>query len=492
MLKKILFISLTVCVLFTMNQAQNIEGVNARLDGMAGAGIPDDIGWVCVNPRNFIKYPDYIQGNAVIKSYWGVNELFGRLIVLKSIGDRVVAGLTANNALMMSGDFYSRGIIFMEASGDFGFTSQDINYTHLPAFPQIGANIKITDDINVGALFMGEGIRQESEYSIVDSSVTPLVTDSLRSRKYVNLGFAIDANIGLGKFGFAPKFLLNFPRMTGEDKMTTVANETHTMDYESDAGLKLVVGTAAWFVALKYPIVGGIYYIRERYQFSKTSKGMNLDTTIQTKPFTNNIVFVFLGSEIHFGDGFMFTPELDLEFVNLHLEGLENKTAIHDSVKTYNMYTIRLGMEKKSKKLRFLDHITARAGLVYKYAQRKLKITDALGNEDITKYFVETNNDKFAQNRGTKLAAGLGITKARFTIDVSTDLMSWTGTVVTGPRAGILSLTVDIAKNPRYKMDESVSEPPPPQSEPFDSEIPASQSEQDYDEPSDDFGLDTE
>ena len=40
---------------------QNIEGVNARLDGMGGSGLPDDIGWTIGNPRAISSFPDFLQ-----------------------------------------------------------------------------------------------------------------------------------------------------------------------------------------------------------------------------------------------------------------------------------------------------------------------------------------------------------------------------------------------------------------------------------------------
>lgn len=516
MLKKILSIALMVCASFTMSHAQNIEGVNARLDGWAGCGIPDDIGWICSTPRNFIKYPDYVQGNTIIKPYWGTKETFGSLILLKSLGPRVVAGITANNALIMSGGFYFRSFSFMNAGGDFGLTPEDMVNTSLPAYPQIGASFKITDHINIGVLGFGEGIKKKNEYKILnietlitDSLDTAVVTikDSVRNRSYKNFGFTIDANIGLGKIGFAPKISLSFPRIEGKDKSSksttitykdtlvvgTTADTTRTIDYKSEEGQKLIAGGAVWFVGLKYPIVGGVYFIQEKFQFSKESKVLNSVTTTEGKHFKNNIVFVFLGSEMHFGDGFMFTPEIDLEFVRLNINGLKNKTALQDTVIAPDMYTLRLGIEKEIKNLKFFDCLTPRAGMVYKYAKSKVTIEDAGGNEDITFNYVETNNDKFHQNRGMKVAAGLGITKRRATIDVSADLMTWAGTIITGPKAAMVSLTVDIAQNARYKEDNNekrVSKPP--QSEPFESQAPAPQSEPDLTEPTDDFDADIE
>ncbi len=490
MSKKILFISLMVCAFFSANHAQNIEGVNARIDGMAGAGIPDDIGWCFFQGRNFKKYPDYIQGNAIIKPYWGTKETFGGIIVLKSLGENIVAGMSANNNLLMGGDFYFRGFSFMEASGDFGLTPEDMVNTSLPSFPQVGLSVKVADNINIGGVFFGEGIQKNTEYKIVDSSVTPLVTDSIRSRKYTHLGFSLDANMMFGKIGFAPRVRLGFPKIKGEDKATTVAGETHTADYSSEDGLYMQLGTAAWFVGLKYPIVGGIYFIQQKYKFLREDNTSGVKTSLESQPFKTNVVFFFCGTEIHFGDGFMFTPELDLEFVNLHLDGLENTTSLQDSLKTYNTYTIRIGMEKRSKRLRFLDYITPRCGLVYKYGQSLLKVTDGLGMEDKTVNFVETNNDKFYQNRGMKVAAGLGITKGRLTLDVSSDLMAWSGTIITGPKAAMLSLTIDIARNSRNKADgDDEPVPEPPQMDSFESMDPPPQSE---DEPIDDFNLDEE
>ena len=64
--QKMFSLVLLAGVILTSVYAQNIEGVNARLDGWAGCGIPDDIGWACMQPRKFIQYADNFQGSVII------------------------------------------------------------------------------------------------------------------------------------------------------------------------------------------------------------------------------------------------------------------------------------------------------------------------------------------------------------------------------------------------------------------------------------------
>ncbi len=444
--------------------AQNVEGINARLDAMAGAGVPDDIGWVSMQPRNFKKYPDYIQGSIRIKDYWDAEETFGRIILLKSLGERVILGLTMNNDLEIWGNFYGRGALFLDA--ELGFIPEGVTSNSLPILPHIGASAKITDNINIGVIGFGEMVKAETE---VPYDLDGTKIDSVKSRRISNFGFSVDANIGLGKLGFAPRFTLGVPAVDGEDRRTDANGAVNGFDFTSEEKLMMRFGSAAWYVGFKVPIVFGVWGKIERYQFSKTPVigGKTVDSLMVKSAFyKNNFVFGFLGTEIHMSDNFMYTPEYDFWMGKFYTTGADEQIIQLDTVSRVITHAFRQGFEGKFKGKRFFDEVAGRAGLVYKINTFKTTYIDSNGNEIyINKPIIETY-DKFDGPSGMKVTAGFGLTKRRVTIDVSADLIEWqngSGSIINGPRAAMASLTLDIARNPRYRRgasDTQVDVPP--------------------------------
>lgn len=479
---KVFYLVLVTGVILAHVHAQNLEGVNARLDGMAGAGVPDDIGWCSMQPRNFIKYPDYIQGSIRVKDYWDAEETFGRIILLKSIGERAVIGLTMNNDLEIWGNFYGRGTEFLDA--EFGLNPGSYTSNSLPILPHIGASFKITDDINVGVIGFGEIIKSETEvpYDLAGTKI-----DSVKSRRLSNFGLSVDANIGLGKFGFAPRFTFGIPAVDGEDRRTD-AGVVNGFDFTSEEKLMLRFGSAAWFVGFKLPIVFGIWGKIERYQFSRTPvlAGSLVDTAkVKSAFYKNNYVFGFLGTEIHMNDNFMYTPEYNFWMGKFYTTGADEQIIALDTTFRVLEHVFRQGFEGRVKGKRFFNEIAGRAGLVYKIKSFKTTYIDSNGNElYINKPIIETY-DKFDGPSGMKITAGFGLTKRRVTIDVSADLIEWqdgSGSIVNGPRAAMATLTIDIARNARYKEYESSA---PPVEEPAPLPIPEEPEPTESEEPVD-------
>jgi hypothetical protein len=470
MFKKIIFIALMVCTLFTISHAQNLEGVNARIDAMGGEGISDDIGWTYLQPRNYIKFPNQIQGNVAIKQFWD-NDVptFRRLFFTKSIGDRVVLGGTLNNALIMTDSYYTRGFEFMKAY-DLGLDPSTLITYNLPVFPHLGANIKITDNINIGVLGFYEGAKAKREYKIPDSSGTAYNTSSMREREYNNFGFVIDANIGMGKVFFCPRFRMAFPNMTGKNDSTSVLSavltERKVTDYDREYANWLQGGFAAGYVGFKYPIIGGFFFNHQKLQFNgKRTVTQNdgstvFDSTMESIPIKENVAVIFLGTEIGFGDGLRFIPEVDMIYIRASNNGLEidDSAIVHqDTLNAFDVYKFRIGMEKIISTGRFFDEIIPRAGFVYTLSKYIRTITDKDGNTDIENNALVTNEEKFAGNRGSKITAGLGFRKGRSTLDFSADLINWgdgNSPSLTGPRAAILTFTFDIGKKKGSKKDD--------------------------------------
>jgi len=394
-----------------------------------------------------------VQGTAIIAPYFSTNEMFGRMILLKSIGERVVVGAVANNALLMWGNFYDKANDFV--NGGFDLSTGSIKNVDLPIIPHIGGAFKITDAFTIGAMGFGEFAKSKTEMNFDPAGVQ---IDSLKERKFSNFGATVDATISLGKFGLAPRFTFSMPQVAGKDRHITNVG----FDFASEEKLMLWFGSAAWFAGFKYPIVLGLWGKVENYQFSRAPVE-NIGNTIKyTSPlYKNHFVFGFCGTEIHLNDNFMMSPEYDFELAKFYITDAKDSSgmALKDTTQRFRTHTFRFGFEGKVGGKKFFDVMTGRAGLVYKVTSQQTIWMDSTGKEVFVGSPVVQTYDKYNGRNGMKLAAGFGLTKKRATLDLSADLLKWeSGSSLTGPRAAMLTVTIDIARNARYAKIES-SEP---------------------------------
>jgi hypothetical protein len=161
----------------------------------------------------------------------------------------------------------------------------------------------------------------------------------------------------------------------------------------------------------------------------------------------------------------MNTPEYDFELVKFYKNGAKDKIIKQDTLMRIQTHTLRYGFEGKAHGVKFFDEILGRAGLVYKLQKTRAIRIDTNGNEIIiSNPVVSTSADKFYGNKGMKVSAGLGFTKKRATIDISADLLNWkSGSVLTGPAAALITLTIDMASMARSGATTKEPEPEPEQ-----------------------------
>ena len=76
MFKKVLA-AIAVLGIFYSAMGQNVEGVNARLDAMAGNGVVGDIGWTIGKPSALYAFPDQVQASALIIEIEGMGKTYG-------------------------------------------------------------------------------------------------------------------------------------------------------------------------------------------------------------------------------------------------------------------------------------------------------------------------------------------------------------------------------------------------------------------------------
>lgn len=453
MLKKLLAIIAIAGISFPL-VAQNIEGLNARIDAMGGSGVGDDIGWTVGQPRYMCAYPDQIQGSAIIKNIMGKGQTFGRIIVIKSLGDNLFLGLTSNNSKMLLSRFYNTSAQFLNAVGDLEIGNINENFQTLP---HINLCFKFSDDYALGASFVLE--RTSFKKSIVDA---PNSIDSTNEKSITHVGGMIDAKITLGPVAIVPSIKFGIPKIKGIEENKD-ASTISKYEWESKKGCFIRGGSLAWWeIGNTFWICGG-WFRKEAYQFKKNdSLGYAYD---------NNVIDWFVGFNPPFSDKFYFAFEYDggVEMMNKTASAttmLETDTLCNDTTINYWYHDFRLGMEKPVGNVWFFDEITPRAGLAYKISKEIKEMVNSF-DSDIYKQTevktTKTNIDELAPtSEGLKVTAGIGFRKGRATLDISADLLRWGegSGFISGPSASMATLTFDIGKKSgRTITQEPASEP---------------------------------
>lgn len=486
MFKKLLAIIAIAGITFPLF-AQNIEGLNARIDAMGGSGVGDDIGWTVGQPRSLCAYPDQIQGSAIIKPIMGKGTTFGRIIVIKSLSDNVFLGLTLNNSRMLLSRFYTKDCapLFLNDIGDLEIDNVNENFQTVP---HLNFCYKISDDYAVGAGFIFE--RTSFKKSIVDSDNS---WDSTNEKSITNIGGIIDAKITLGPVGIVPSIKFGFPRIKGIEENKDTSNISK-YEWGSEKGYFLKVGSLAWTEIGNTFWICGLWFRKEAYQFKKNdSLGYEYNNNVMdwfvgfVPPFSDKL---YLGFEYDGGVKMMnkTTSDTIISYMQTNTEG----DVCYDSTSYYWYHDFRLGLEKPIGDVWIFDVITPRAGLAYKISKKIIEIEHPVSG-DTYKYkdlkTTKTNIDDLAPTaEGLKVTAGLGFTKGRATIDISADILRWGESgFFSGPSASMATLTFDIGKKNRqdkpYKAEPLKTEPletepletepseiEPYEAEPFESE----------------------
>ncbi len=475
MFKK-LFVIIAAAGLSFSALGQNIEGVNARLDAMGGSGVGDDIGWTVGNPRLIVDYPDLIQGSAVIKNILGKGQTFGRIIAIKSIGEKICIGLTANNNKVLRSGFYKDAGDFMDASVDLEIGEINENFQTLP---HLNFGIKLLDNLNLGAGFFLE--RTSFEKSITDTVNN--IKDSVNEKSIYMPGGIIDAKIKFGNFSLVPQVKFGVPRVKGLDENAHLNNK-HMYEFSSESGLYVKGGLMGWTEIGTTFLIAGFWYTKEAFQFNKVLNewdAQNTQTTVSRDSlgyeFKVNIFDWFIGCQPSFSDNLYFGIEYD-GGVEIG-EQMASDTMIasdtvtgdftRDTTSYYWYHDFRLGFEKPIGQVWIFDEFTPRAGLAYKIIKEKEVITSSVDKnfEMVEVKTTKTNLDELAAaNEGLKVNAGIGVSKGRATVDISADLLRWNNSFISGPSAAMATLTIDISKRDRSAGSSTSASEPAPVSEP--------------------------
>lgn len=435
---KRLFVSLCIIASISTTDAQNIEGVNARLDGMGGSGLPDDIGWTIGNPRAIVSFPDIVQASAIVSEIDGSGSVFGRMVLIKAIGDHFLFGLTANNNRIIWGNFYTEAENILE-SGAYREKIVDI--------PHLNLCYRFNDNYALGIGVFSEMYRRNKtlkDTTMLDS-ITVVTIDSSRTEKMVNYGGTIDAKITAGPVTIAPIFTLGKPTVT--TAIESKGTNRYTHEYTFKDNLFYRFGTMVWGEIGRVWWITGGWFRQENYQ-------LTFDHAIDYGEHRDRFIDWFAGFTPAFHDNLFLGPEYDggvaiLTTEHTHSTVPDSAFVKNDSTFYYWYHTFRLGMEKSLRDVWFFNILTVRAGMVYKIDKeiRYYRSTDGTVYREREIYEIwENYYNELKENDGMKLTLGLGVTKGRATFDVSAELLEWKGAgFFSGPTASMATLTVDIS-----------------------------------------------
>jgi len=487
MLKK-LFVAALILGCFSFSSvAQDIEGVNARLDAMGGAGVPSDFGFVIDRPLKCVDWADRIQGTGIMKEITGLEQQFGTIIATKSIiKDHFAIGLTFNNRLEMPSSFY---VNYADAPYDAYWINFDKIHVMLEKFanyPRLLLGFKINDKFQFG---LG-GFLEHSSYDKVQKSekryaLTPpppndsvsIFVDSTIDYRYIGGGGILDFKIKIGNFGINPEFKFFIPKfeaIKSGDAKDKIGNNQNLVDsntftntewtLETTDLSKNLVGKAGVKLSGKIKdafVIGGLWYQTKRYNYERTQTfssitlGISNPTTFDTSYVVDGGETVYIENQILFWGGFEYKIKKfdDLYFTPDYVgkwrqESYSHASGMHgDTVYTIREHKIRFAVEKPCKGFWIIKELIPRMGLTYLYSRRSKDIldviidgkkVDVLQNSPVT-----TNYKKIGdQYPGLKVSMGLGIEGKYAALDLSADILKWGQGFINGPEAALVTLTV--------------------------------------------------
>ncbi len=493
MFKKLFLLFTALCMSFSV-YAQNVEGVNARIDAMGGCGVIGDIGWTIGKPCKIYAYPNQVQASAVIMDLEGSAQTYGQIIAIKSFGDYFFAGLTMNDKRAMSGTFYK------VAKSEFGFLDNFQSMAEgrwFPNWPQLNLCLKPNDNfvIGLGGFFEHskyeekekKELRYEYENNNGDTINTVMGYDSTVTRKYVGFGVNLDAMIWFGESGIKlnPEFRAFFPNLDGDrtsnaadnfntdhnvldtlpDALTlcNIDDKSKTTDLQKNiylrAGTKLsgTIGETFW--------IGGLWYKTEKFELQRDSTLDNLILAYDNDADTITIVDKglleynktyfdwWLGCQPSFLDNLTFCPEYSGGYYTFEKRHPLSMVNTRDTTIIVIKHKFRMGVEGSIKDFWIFKELLPRFGLTFT-ALREITDYQIFDSGDSTLTQEETSwpftsnwdPDLANSGKGAKVSAGFGVKSKRSTLDLSFDVLEWREGAIVGPQAAIVTFTLNLAK----------------------------------------------
>lgn len=477
MLKRLVIATVALGCFSFSSVAQDVEGVNARLDALGGAGVPSDFGFVIDRPLKCVDWADRVQGTGILKEITGLVTHFGSIVVTKSIvKDHFAIGLTFNDRPAMPGDFYGKYYANPYFATLINFDpEQNVMKKIFANYPRLLLGFKISDNFQFG---LG-GIIEHSTYDDIheteqtyalttgtNDSVSIFV-NSITDYKYIGGGGILDFKIKIGNFGINPEFKFFIPKLEGimtsdaKDKINNNPNLADTNTFTNTDWVfkttdinKNIVGKAGMKLMGKINdvfIIGGLWYTTKRFNYERTltQNSITLGPGIQTTSDTSYVVDggedEYVENQILFWGGFehrikhfdnlYWTPDYVGKWTQhstRHMSGLRGDTTF-----TIREHKFRLGVEKPCKGFWIIKEFVPRMGLTYTYYRRSKEFQLVINGKkvNITENFPVSTNYKpiSEQDPGLKVSMGFGLEGKYATLDLSADVLKWYHGLILGP-----------------------------------------------------------
>lgn len=486
MFKKILF-TLGILSISFPSFAQNIEGINARIDAMGGSGVIGDIGWTYGQPCAIYAFPDQIQASALIIDIEGVGKSYGSIIAIKSFfGEKFFAGLTLNDRRALSSVFYKTATEFGKFGENFDALTQ--LGKDLPLFPSLNFCLRPNKNLSIGLGGYLEHSRFDAKhqpfftYSYNDNGTikTNLTQfDSTTYKKYLGIGVNVDARIWFGSFRINPLFNMFIPKLDAnvETNATDLFNRNHNVTKDTSLVDHHFTSNTTDFSKNMYMRGGikfsgtvnknffilGLWYKTEKFELENVTSTDSLILVVDSTPHLETIgpntttsyaherqfIDWWVGFQPSYTDNLILTTEYSGTFF------MYNKTPpsweSHDSLLTRLKHKFRVGAELPLKGFWIFSEFLPRMGLTYYFTGDSWSYKNT-GDVDTTSENIHwpfsSNNDidLTDDGKGGKVTAGFGLKGKRGTFDLSFNILNWATTGITGPGAAVASLTLNIGK----------------------------------------------
>lgn len=485
MFKKLLIAVVVMGACFS-TVAQNVEGVNARIDAMGGAGYIGDIGWTIGKPSAIPGYADLIQASGIIKPIEGIGESYGAIIAIKSFGENVFFGLTFNNRRTMPGTFFKIAEIFGGFNDNFGGMA---NCRFFPNLPHANLGFKFGEHtFGIGGFLEASkhDAKHENQFAYTQGGNSAKLTfDSTTFSKYLGIGVNVDARVYAGPVKINPEFRLFKPTLErkletniasklkatnhdveGANTLVQILDEANTTDGNNlflRAGAKVsatIQESLWWIVGYWYK---NIKFELERNIYTDTvTTASSPDTYLpQASDLQNSFVHNNTYHDLWIALQPLFDDDLNLGIEysgTLKKIDLKHETLKPDSTKFVLRHIFRLGAEKEVDGFWCFEKFAPRMGLKYTLFQEiwKYKKNQFINNNGDTIsineeiYYPWSSDCEVGFNdagKGLKIAAGFGLIGKRGRFDISMDVLQWAAGTITGPGASIVSFTLDFGKN---------------------------------------------
>lgn len=483
MVKKLFAILLLTGFCFAVF-SQNVEGINARIDGMGGSGMTADLGWSVGHPCQIGKFPNQFQGTIYTTPIPDIGETFGAIIAVLAFGDIVRLGFTFNERIHMPYGFYKDGGFYLEAKHINGDNAAD----KFAMVPSLSLCFQFNSDfsLGIGGYFEGQGydVTEDNVFRYAPASGGDSITVNWAhneiKKKIRVYGVVIDGWFAIGGLHVRPEFTYGFPAIQGQETGNYITKLERSLQANpaaagatfdgieeditwSSPNTRLIkTGILMWAANDNFEVDWGVWYQQKSYQFTKDviNDTVTLDATgnrtyngpargVEAESHRNSTsIDYFIGLAPAFADNFTFAPEYDGGF---GWGKFKDPDIAADSSFFHMYHNFRLGIEKHIADFWFFDRLTFRSGVVAYWTKEWRYIEN--GGFDGTTTSDENMpwgsffwGSEFGKKQA-KVAGGIGLKKGRGQFDVSVDFLKWKQGVVSGPPSAMATINIDFGRN---------------------------------------------